>query len=65
MADALPRARRAPGWNLTVTYRTLATPIPGGHNTSTTQVPDVITYTAQARAHARLLRCALPAARCR
>jgi hypothetical protein len=55
-ADAvLSRVRcattRRAGWTLTISYRTLATPIAAGHGNTLSQVPDVITYTAQARAH--------------
>jgi hypothetical protein len=49
-ACVLARACHGAGWTLTVSYRTLATPIPAGHGSTLSSVPDVINYTAQARA---------------
>lgn len=40
---------RPAGWNLSIAYRTLPTLLAAGHGNSLTQVPGVITYTAQVR----------------
>ena len=43
------RCSHAVGWTLTIAYRNLTTPLPAGHGRTLSAVPDVITYTAQAR----------------
>ncbi len=45
------------GWDLSIAYRTLPTPLPAGHGSTLSVVPDVITYTAQARPLARRTLC--------